>query len=116
MSAKVFRQTSAAEKRKELETRIAELEQEELKEWEVREQTIGKIFGDALRSGKLSVEDFVETISALISRKSDWKKLGLELVDESQNPSAVPEENHVPSPSSNASRVGTPVSSVSSLK
>lgn len=110
----VFRLTSAAEKRKELESQIAELKQEELKEWEVRELTIGKIFGDALRSGKLPGDDFVKLISPLISRKGDWKKLGLKTPDEPRNSSVPPVENSVSSASPSAPGVSTSESSVSS--
>lgn len=83
----VFREISATEKRRELEAKVAQLEQEETREWEIRESIIGKIFGDALRSGKLSGAEFLGILTPLVSRKGDWKKLGVDSVPE---PTAQP--------------------------
>ena len=89
---------STTTERQRLLEQLKKLDQKDEQALQEREALIGKVIVAALKSGKLSGEDFSTFITPLVTKKSEAKKLGLS----ANSNGATPTESLDISPSSDA--------------
>lgn len=89
-------ETTAAERLRLLE-QLEELDRKDELALQEREALIGKLIVAAIKNARLSTEDFASFMGPLITKKSDAKKLGLEVGSRASSTSAPDDASPEPS-------------------